>query len=154
MFDRERFNAMVDENQLAQDEGFLALVIDGCVKGVAFQLNISPQRVHQIVAHDPYAAYMRIHRAMAAECPARAQQMADRFNLTHEMLMGFGLLPSMTTGDALGQATGEGVDVLKAELTGQPIGERKRETLEQIRALWAYYRSLEREEQVAAEVFA
>lgn len=132
------------------DEGVLALVADGCVKGIAFHLQISPQRVHQIIANDPFAGYMRVHRALAATCPARAQQMADRFNHTHDELMGLRRPAAEPTGEALGRATAEGVDVIKAELSGLSIEERKRETVEQIRALWAYFDSLEAEERAAA----
>jgi hypothetical protein len=130
------------------DEGVLALVADGCVKGIAFHLQISPQRVHQIIANDPFAAYMRVHRALAATCPARAQQMADRFNRAHDELMALrrrGEAPA--TGEALGRATAEGVDVIKAELAGLSIEERKRETIEHMRALWLYYDSLVAEEE-------
>lgn len=147
---------MVDRDRPAQeqphflDEGFLAVVIDGCVKGVAYHLQVSPQRVHQIVANDPFAAYMRLHRALAAECPARAQQMADRFNQTHDELMGLRRRHAAPTGDALGRATAEGVDVIQAELSGLPIEQRKRETVEQIRALWAYYDALEAVERARA----
>ena len=128
------------------DEGFLAQVVDGCVKGIACHLQLSPQRIHQIIVNDPFAAYMRIHRALAARCPERAQQMADRFNEIHDLLMANRQPTARTTSDALGQATTEGVDVIKAELDHLPVEERKRETLEHIRALWAYYHALEAEE--------
>ena len=128
------------------DEGFLATVADGCVKGIACHLQISPQRVHQILANDPFAAYMRVHRALAANCPVRAQQMADRFNAAHAEVMGLRCERGETSAEALGRATSEGVDVIKAELAGLPIAERKRETVEHIRALWAYFVTLEDEE--------
>ena len=137
------------QDRVTLDEGVLALVADGCVKGIAFHLQISPQRVHQILANDPYAGYMRIHRALAAECPARAQQMADRFNRAHDELMGLKRKSETPAAEALGRATAEGVDVIKAELSGLSVEERKRETVEQIRALWAYYDSLEAEERAA-----
>lgn len=131
---------------MGPDEGVLALVTDGCVQNIAFHLNLSPQRVHQIIGNDPFNAYMRIHRALAASCPARAQSMADRFNSTHNILMSLRRPQRMTTAEALGAATTEGVDVIKAELERLPVGARKQETIEHIRALWAYYDALEDEE--------
>lgn len=76
------------------DEGILAEAIDGHVKQIALKLQITPQRVHQIIANDPYASFMRVHRAMAEVAPERAQQMADAFNATHDGLMMHRALPT------------------------------------------------------------
>lgn len=70
---------MLEDNALAQE-------CDGCVKTIAFHLGVSPQRVHQILAHDPFASYVRVHRALAAADPRRAQRMADLFNSVHDSL--------------------------------------------------------------------
>jgi hypothetical protein len=131
------------------DEGILALVVDGCVKDIALHLLISPQRVHQIISNDPYNGYRRVHRALAASCPARAQSMADRFNATHDQLMNLRRPQRLTTAEALGVATSEGVDVIKAELGRLSVGARKQETIQQIRALWHYYDALVDEEEEA-----
>ncbi len=69
------------------DDGILAEAIDGVVKSIALHLQISPQRVHQIIAADPFSQYMRIHRALAIVAPDRAEQMAVAFNTTHDSLL-------------------------------------------------------------------
>lgn len=70
---------MLEDNALAQE-------CDGVVKTIAFHLGVSPQRVHQILANDPFAAYIRVHRGLAAADPQRAQRMADLFNSIHDSL--------------------------------------------------------------------
>jgi predicted RNase H-like HicB family nuclease len=77
------------------DEGVLAQAIDGYVKAIANNLQISPQRVHQIIANDPYASFMRIHRALAVVAPDRAEQIAVSFNTTNDGLLMKRELPSI-----------------------------------------------------------
>lgn len=137
------------------DEGVLALISDGCIKDLAYHLQVSPQRVHQIIVNDPYAAYMRIHRALALACPARAQSMADRFLASHEELMrGERRQARLSTSEALSHVATEGADVLRAELEKLPLENRKRETIEQIRALWEYYDTLLTEEEGSSDAAA
>ena len=76
------------------DAGVLAIAIDGYVKNVALELQITPQRVHQLIANDPFASFMRIHRAVAKVAPERAEQVSVYFNATHDGLLMKRALPS------------------------------------------------------------
>ena len=125
------------------DEGILAQAADGIVKPIALNLQISPQRVHQIIANDPYASYMRVHRAMAVVAPDRAEQMSVSFNTTHDGLMMKRELPSIESiisAMALNQGK-----AIAAELNHAGVNEKLEEAFKAQRAIADYIESLLRE---------
>ena len=125
------------------DEGVLAQVVDGIVKPLALQLQISPQRVHQIIANDPYDHYMRIHRGMAVVAPDRAEQMSVAFNTTHDGLLMRCELPSVES-ILSSMALDQGKN-LAAAIGGADLNEKLQFAFKAQRALGIYIESLLRQ---------
>ncbi len=122
------------------DEGILAQAADGIVKPIALNLQISPQRVHQIIANDPYAQFMRVHRAMAVVAPERAEEMSVSFNTTHDGLMMKRELPpieSIISDMALNQGKN-----VAAALSQADVNEKLQEAFKAQRAIADYIESL------------
>ncbi|MBD0370305.1 MAG: hypothetical protein ICV60_05680 [Pyrinomonadaceae bacterium] len=84
---------MIEEQLL--DEGVLAAAVDGYIKPLSLQLQVSQQRIHQLIASDPFAKHMRLHRALVPVAPERAEQIAVYFNSVHDGLMMKRALPSV-----------------------------------------------------------
>jgi hypothetical protein len=125
------------------DEGILAQVVDGIVKPLALHLQISPQRVHQIVANDPYASYMRVHRGLTVVAPDRAEQMSVSFNTTHDGLIMKRALPSpesIISNMALNQGKS-----LAAAVSSADLNEKLQEAFKAQRAISDYIESLLRQ---------
>lgn len=122
------------------DEGVLAIALDGYIKPLSNQLQISPQRIHQIIANDPFAKYMKIHRGLAPIAPDRAEQMSVYFNSIHDGLLMKRALPSVE--QILSDFALNSGKSLSAALSPADLSEKLQEAFKAQRALADYIQTL------------